>query len=108
MLIFVNVNIFFYITIVKETVSEREANEEDHVTRVVNVFKRGDCFGETEILHSIPRQSTFTATTPCELLAIESGVSTVRPSYVAHVGLLYIIVDSSNTDLNNGIKIGIR
>ena len=72
--------LFIHITIVDESVSERESDsDEDPVTRVVNVFKRGDCFGETEILHNIPRQSTFTASTPCELLAIESEVT---PSYV--------------------------
>ncbi len=54
-------------------------SEADHITKepctkVIQILRKGECFGEPELLHNIKRTSTITAEVPCELIAIEMEV----------------------------------
>ena len=61
-----------------ESVTEYEDKDCDKepTSRVVSSYEKGDCFGELEIVHNIPRKTTIAADTTCEVLAIESEVRT--------------------------------
>ncbi|XP_071483428.1 uncharacterized protein [Diadema antillarum] len=54
---------------VKKTECDPMNNEA--VTTEIGRFRKGDCFGERELLHGDLRPNTITAETPCQLIAIE-------------------------------------
>ncbi|XP_033107787.1 cyclic nucleotide-binding domain-containing protein 2-like [Anneissia japonica] len=54
-----------------ETNTERQPGTENERTRIHRFLRKGDCFGEVELLHGVQRASTVTTNSLCELLSIK-------------------------------------
>ncbi|XP_033643732.1 uncharacterized protein LOC117303625 [Asterias rubens] len=65
--------IFYFLITGSAVVTRSDADRitKEPCTKVIQILRKGECFGEPELLHNIKRTSTITAEVPCELIAIE-------------------------------------
>ncbi|XP_022080634.1 cyclic nucleotide-binding domain-containing protein 2-like isoform X1 [Acanthaster planci] len=68
-----NAEIFYFLITgsAAVTCSGVDPVSKEPTAKVVQILRKGECFGERELLHSIKRTHTITAEVPCELIAIE-------------------------------------
>lgn len=91
------INVFFYLhsnflvplsssiwicLIVSVVQTEADPITSDAISTEIGRFRKGDCFGELELLHGDARPCTITAEVPCQIIAIEKEV---RKMYIISI-----------------------
>ncbi|XP_030835909.1 cyclic nucleotide-binding domain-containing protein 2 [Strongylocentrotus purpuratus] len=64
---------FYFLVTGEVSVVQTEADPitSDAISTEIGRFRKGDCFGELELLHGDARPCTITAEVPCQIIAIE-------------------------------------